>query len=193
MRTLKLQIQLSLDGFVAGPRGEMDWMTWNWDDALNQFVSEIHQTVDCMIMSPIFAEGFIPHWDKVAENPEDPEREFAKLIQQTQKVIFAKQDDIKPDNISDWKHTSWQKEDSVNQLKSLKEEEGGDIIVYGDPSFVGELIKEALIDKYQLFINPTAIGEGISIFNQFEGYKQLRLEDAKKFDCGITVLTYLKN
>ena len=54
MRKLKLQMQLSLDGFVAGPNGEMDWMVWNWDEPLNKYVGDITESVDCIVLQSHF-------------------------------------------------------------------------------------------------------------------------------------------
>lgn len=61
MRKVKLQMQVSLDGFVAGPNGEMDWMTWNWDDELKEYVMKLTDPVDCIILGRVLAQGFIPH------------------------------------------------------------------------------------------------------------------------------------
>ena len=61
MRKVKLQMQLSLDGYVAGVNGEMDWMSWNWDDELKKYVVELTEPVDCIILGRVLAQGFIPH------------------------------------------------------------------------------------------------------------------------------------
>ncbi|MFL6328803.1 MAG: dihydrofolate reductase, partial [Nitrososphaeraceae archaeon] len=50
MRKLKLQVQMSVDGYIAGPNGEMDWMVWNWDDKLKNYVFELTTPVDTIIM-----------------------------------------------------------------------------------------------------------------------------------------------
>jgi dihydrofolate reductase len=71
----------------------------------------------------------------------------------------------------------------------LKSKEGKDIIVYGGAGFVSALIKEELIDEFQFFINPTAIGNGMTIFNQ-PGWQNMTLVNAKSYDCGIVVLIY---
>ncbi|MGP1685133.1 MAG: dihydrofolate reductase family protein, partial [Giesbergeria sp.] len=60
MRKLKLQVQISIDGFIAGPKGEMDWMVWDWDDALKQYVSDITEPVDTILLGRTLAQGFIP-------------------------------------------------------------------------------------------------------------------------------------
>jgi hypothetical protein len=53
-------MQMSVDGFVAGPNGEMDWMVFNWDDELKNYVNEITEPVDCIILGRKLAQGFIP-------------------------------------------------------------------------------------------------------------------------------------
>jgi len=68
MRKLKLQVQISLDGFVAGPSGEMDWLEWNLDDDLKGFINELTDTADCIVMGTKLAEGFIPYWQNVVAN-----------------------------------------------------------------------------------------------------------------------------
>jgi len=62
MRKLKLQVQMSVDGFIAGPNGEMDWLTFNWSDDLVTFVRELTASFDTIILGRKLAEGFIPHW-----------------------------------------------------------------------------------------------------------------------------------
>ena len=61
MRKLKLQVQMSVDGFISGANGEMDWMTFDWDDALKECVTEITTPVDCIVLGRRLAQGFIPH------------------------------------------------------------------------------------------------------------------------------------
>jgi hypothetical protein len=50
MRKLKLQTQVTVDGFMAGPNGELDWMTWDWDEELQKYVSDLTDTVDCILL-----------------------------------------------------------------------------------------------------------------------------------------------
>jgi dihydrofolate reductase len=78
----------------------------------------------------------------------------------------------------------------AGEINRLKSQEGKDIIAYGGATFVSELIRQGLIDEYHLFINPVAIGKGMTIFNTLEQKKDLRLVKATAFDCGIVVLYY---
>ena len=57
MRKLKLQMQMTVDGYIAGPKGEMDFMVWNWDNELKKYVKEITDPVDCIVLGRKLAEG----------------------------------------------------------------------------------------------------------------------------------------
>jgi len=174
-------MQLSLDGFVAGPNGEMDWMIFNWDDELKQYVSELTAPVDRIFLGRKLAQGFIPYW---AANPE---QEGADKINSAKKVVFTRTLDE-----SEWSNTSLAKGDLAEEVTKLKNEEGGDIIAYGGGNFVSNLIKGALIDEFYLFINPIILGKGMTIFNELDNKQALTLVKATTFQCGIICLHYQK-
>ncbi len=83
------------------------------------------------------------------------------------------------------------KGDLVDEIKKLKNQTGKDIMAYGGATFVSALIKNRLIDEYHLFINPTAIGNGMSIFKELNVNQNLTLVNSRSFDCGIVVLKYV--
>lgn len=182
MRKLKLQVQMSVDGYVARPDGALDWMTWVWDDGLKQFVDDIHKMVDCILLGRKMTDDFVTYWTKVAENVNDPEYRLARKMVDTPKVVFTKTLETSP-----WANTVLAKGDITEEVNKLKLQEGQDIIVYGGATFVGNLISAGLIDELNLFINPTAISEGMRIFNRQTG---LELVETKSFSCGIAVLIY---
>jgi len=184
MRKLKLQVQMSVDGYIAGPNGEMDWMVWDWDNELKQYVEEITEPVDCIVLGRKLAQGFIPHW---AANPE---LEGAGKINSSKKVVFTKTLDKSDPVVMEWENTDLAKGDLADEIIKLKKQEGKDIIAYGGVAFVSALIQNGLIDEYHLFMNPTAIGAGMSIFKELKSYMNLTLVRSKSFQCGITVLHY---
>jgi dihydrofolate reductase len=182
MRKLKLQVQMSVDGFIAGSKGEMDWMVWDWDDALKNYVAEITEPVDCIILGRKLAQGFIPHWAAAAnESSED----FTIRMSETPKVVFTKTLET-----SEWSKTILAKGNLADEINTLKNQAGSDIIVYGGGSFVSALINEGLIDEYHLFVNPAALGNGMPIFQSLTSKQNLTLNHAKGFECGIVVLCY---
>jgi len=185
MRKLKLQVQMTVDAYIAGPNGEMDWITFNWDNELIKYVTEITEPIDSIVLGRKLAEGFIPHWAAVAADPGNPEHSAGIKFTETPKVVFTKTLDQ-----SAWDNTVLAKGDLVDEITRLKQQEGRDIIAYGGGAFVSALIKHGLIDEFHLFINPAAIGDGMTIFNELEGKQNLTLVKATPFDCGIVVLHY---
>lgn len=181
MRKLKLQMQLSLDGYVAGENGAMDWMIWNWDDGLKKYINDITEPVDCILLGRVLAQGFIDHWNSM------PEAEGAAKMNDTAKKVFTQ-------TLTEhtWENTELVHGDIVEAIHKLKSEEGGDIIAYGGGNFVSSLIKENLIDEYHLCINPVVLGKGMPIFKTIESKLDLKFVAAHPFDCGIVVNVYQK-
>ena len=189
MRKLKLQMQLTINGFSCGPNGELDWMTWHWDDELKNFVDELHNKVDTILLGRKMTDGFVSYWTDVFNNkPESEEYIFAKKMVDYPKVVFTKTLEK-----STWANTTLAKGDLVEEVNKLKESEGKDIIVYGGASFVSSLIKNNLIDEYYLFINPQAISNGMDVFGEVDGIFKLNLVKSNSFKCGIVVNKYIPN
>lgn len=185
MRKLKLQVQMSVDGFIGGPNGEMDWLTFPWTKDIEDYVTELTSSVDTIVLGRKLAEGFIPHWAAVAADPGNPEVEAGKAFTDKYKVVFSKTMTASP-----WANTDIASGDIVDEINKLKNKEGDDIIAYGGAAFVSSLIRHNLIDEYHLFINTAAIGNGLPIFKDMDAYRKLKLIHAKGFDCGITLLCY---
>jgi dihydrofolate reductase len=182
MRKLKLQVQMTVDGFIAGPNGELDWMVWDWDAELKQYVTDITEDVDTIVLGRKLAEGFIPHW---AAQPEGEDAESINKINQAKKVVFTKTLDQ-----AEWDNTILAKGDLTAEITKLKAQDGQNMIAYGGATFVSGLIQHGLIDEYHLFINPAAIGRGMTIFEGVAGIFKLRLVRSRGFVCGITALHY---
>jgi len=182
MRKLKLQVQMTMDGFIGGPNGEMNWTSTNWDEELNTYVGALTLSVDTIILGRKLAQGFIPYW---ASNPEGEAGRGAEIFNNTPKVVFTKTLEK-----SDWGNTVLAKGDLVEEILRLKNQDGKDIIAYGGATFVSALVKHGLIDEYNLFINPVAIGTGLSIFKELDSYQKMTLKSSKAFACGIVALCY---
>ena len=173
---------MTVDGYIAGLNGEMDWMTFNWDNELNKYVNEITEPVDCIVLGRKLAQGFIPHW---ASKPEGEDAWGIDKMNNTTKVVFTK-----TLGKSEWDNAVLAKGDLVDEIDKLKKQDGKDIIAYGGATFVSALIKKGLIDEFHLFINPTAIGNGMTIFKDLDSKQNLTLVKSTSFDCGIVVLNY---
>ncbi|MDZ7626040.1 MAG: dihydrofolate reductase family protein [Ignavibacteriaceae bacterium] len=90
MRKLKLQVQITIDGFVACPNGELDWMQWNWSDDIKKYVTELTDSVDTILLGRKMTDGFISHWTSVTADPNNEEYDSAKKFVDYPKVVFTK-------------------------------------------------------------------------------------------------------
>jgi dihydrofolate reductase len=185
MRKLKLQVQITVDGFISGQNGEMNWMCFPWSEDIISYVREITEPVDTIILGRKLAEGFIPHWENVVKNPSDPEFEGGVKYTTTPKIVFTKTIEK-----SIWNNTEIANGELVEEITKLKNKNGQDIIVYGGGTFVTSLINAGLIDEFHLFINPTAIGSGMTIFRGLDKNLNLKVKNVQQFDCGITLTCY---
>ena len=186
MRKLKLQVQMSIDGFVAGPNGELDWMDFNTDKERSAFVNELTDSSDTILLGRNMIEGFMNYWENVLENQENPEYEFAEKMVGYQKFVFSKTMEK-----STWTNTTLAEGELSDVVAELKQKEGKDILVYGGASFVSNLIGQNLIDEYNLIINPTAIGNGLRIFNNLKQNLRLHLKKSQSFSGGKIANTYV--
>ena len=89
-RKLRLQVQMSLDGCIAGPNGEMDWMVGLLDDEPLKYVSKITESVDTILLGRKMTDVFISYWSNVMNKSDDRWNAFAKNMIETQKVVFTK-------------------------------------------------------------------------------------------------------
>jgi dihydrofolate reductase len=180
MRKLKLQMQITVDGFAAGPNGELDWRTADLDPKLIDFIIHLTDTSDTILLGRKMTPGFITYWESVA--PTSPEYDFARRMVDIPKIVFSKTiTSIKGKNVR------VESGDLVKAVQKLKSDRGKDIVVYGGAHFVSSLIRNDLIDELNLFVNPIAIGKGLGVF---ETRKALKLKSSVPYECGIVVNTY---
>ncbi|MEO5909241.1 MAG: dihydrofolate reductase family protein [Pelobium sp.] len=197
MRKLILEIQMSIDGFIARPNGDTNWMIWNWgldwkwDKKLQDFHTNLNKSIDCILLSKQMAEeGFKMHWQQVADDVNDSRYEFAKHITKAHKIVFSTTLKKSTPIPGGWENTEIAEGNFVEYINQLKRQVGKDIIVYGGATFVASLIKAGLIDEFYLIVNPTAIGNGLPIFNSLEERQDMKLMNAQPYECVVLVLNY---
>ena len=175
-------MQVTVDGFVAGPEGQLDWMTWNMDDKLTAFINHLTDTSGTILLGRKMTPGFVSHWERAVTKPDSPEGAFGQKMVALEKVVFSK-----TVQHMDGKNVRVHNGDIVEGVEAIKRQAGKDIVVYGGATFVTSLIDHNLIDELNLFVNPTAIGNGLRIFT---GKKPLKLDGSTPYPCGIVVSTY---
>lgn len=194
MRKLKLQVFMSVDGFIAPLDGENrdesptaeQPPTSETDPKMDQYLHSTLDTSDTILLGRKMTDEFITYWENVVNNqPESKEFPIAKKLVDTPKIVFTKT--LKQ---SSWNNTTLATGDLADEVNKLKKQQGKDMIVYGGGGFVSSLIKESLIDEFHLFINPNALGQGMPIFHRLTKQLNLKLKSATAFSNGVALLFY---
>lgn len=188
--------RVTLDSFFAGPDGEIDWFVP--DPELEKeliFDGKAGKPVTILFGRTTY-EMFEGYWPKVAkgeinldyspegEEAQAAERKMASLLTQMKKLVFSKT--LKEVN---WKNTSIVSSELTGEVKKLKKENGGDIIIFGSGTIVQQLTNEGLIDEYIFILTPVILGAGKALFEDVTR-NNLMLLEAKAFASGNALLRY---
>jgi dihydrofolate reductase len=187
MRKVKLQIQVSLDGFVAGPNGEQDWTVWKWDEILNTYVGDLTDSSDSFFVGRVTYEAMAAYFPALAANPESKPEDlaFAHRMNTTRKIVFSR-----TLSTVDWSNSRLAQGSVEEEVARLKQQPGKDLLIYGGAGIVSSFILHNLIDEYHLFINPVVLGNGMPIWKEIRDRLQMKLINTTVSSTGIVVLHY---
>lgn len=179
-------MHVSLDGFVAGTNGEMNWITVN-DEIFTHVGKRISQG-DTALYGRVTYQLMESYWPTAADKPNASKHdiEHSKWYSQVHKVVLSKT--LNEQNLT---NTTIIKDQLVERIQKLKQQEGNEILFFGSPTATHALMKENLIDGYWLFVNPIILGKGIPLFEGIQETTKLKLLGTKAFDCGVTELNYI--
>jgi dihydrofolate reductase len=175
MRKVVLGMNLTLDGFAAGPGGELDWMFPNIDQELNHSIIGSLSEIDTFVMGRNTYLGMAAHWP----NAKDP---IAAAMNTASKLVFSK-----TLTTVDWRNSSLAQGDPAEELDRLKLQPGKNIGVAGGASFAQYVSGHGLVDEYRLTIHPVVLGDGIRLFAV---PLKLTLIDSETFNTGAVIHTY---
>jgi dihydrofolate reductase len=187
MRKLILLMHASLDGFVAGPNGEMDWI--KVDDELFEFVGHLTDQADTALYGRVTYQMMDSYWPTAGKKPNASKHDIqhAQWYQDVLKVVISSS--MKGKSIA---RTQIVSGDILGQVQDLKQKPGKNILMLGSPTASHALMELGLIDEYRLFINPVILGEGIPLFKSIKARIALKRVDTKNFSSGVTGLHYEK-
>ena len=181
-RDLIYSFGVSLDGFMAGPNGELDWSVP--DEELHRFHNDQARELGCHLLGRRLYETMV-YWETAHELPDqtDYELEFARIWQELPKVVFSTTLQSVEGNCR------LVSGDPVEDVRRLKEEEGEPLAV-GGAALASSLIEHDLIDEYRLFLNPVILGEGIPYFPPRRERLALELVETRTFSSRVVYLRY---
>jgi dihydrofolate reductase len=184
-RKVILLIHISLDGFVAGPNGETDWITI--DDEIFKDANGLANTADVALYGRATFQMMESYWPTVLTNSNSTpaELEHAIWMEAVKKIVFS----TTLESV-EWNNTRLIKGNMGEEMISLKQQPGRNIIIFGSPCLAHSLMERGLIDHFRINVNPVVLGEGIPLFKNADERIHLRLLQSKTFDSGVVGLLY---
>ena len=185
MRKIITTTWVTLDGFIAGPNEEMDWVIV--DEEMGTYEDEVVSAADTLLLGRVTYQSFAGSWPYVPDNPaaHPGEKEYARKLNAMRKIVFSK---TLP--TVEWNNSSLVKEVLPEDITKLKQEPGRDMLIYGSASLVRTLTNHGLIDEYQLLVHPVVLGGGKPLFQDIKERKKLKLVKTKTFPSGVIGLYY---
>jgi dihydrofolate reductase len=188
MRKIIAALHVSIDGFIEGSNGELDWVD-SWED-----VFDLLPQIDACILGGGMFPGYEEYWLAVLAHPGDP-LPFSGKVASKNEITYAKFADETPHivlsrtlNTVRWKTARIVRD--VEDIRKLKEQPGKDMHAVGGATLVSSLINYGLVDELQLVVNPIILGDGKALFKDVTERHVLKLVEAKSFKSGLVKLTY---
>jgi dihydrofolate reductase len=185
MRHLIFFMHTSLDGFVAGPNGEMNWI--KLDEEIFDFVATMTAKADAALYGRVTYEMMQAYWPTAGDKPNASrhDKEHSAWYKKVAKIVLSKT--MSQQGLHNTTVISNHLADNINKIKS---EPGKNILIFGSPSASQSLLSEGLIDQFWLFINPIVLGHGRPLFKDVNEQTKLKLIETKPFSCGVIALHF---
>lgn len=179
-------MHMSLDGFVAGSKGELNWV--KVDEELFSYVGQRISRGDTAMYGRVTYQMMESYWPTAADQPTATQHDIqhSKWYKHVHKVVLSKtlqgNEANKTECISD---------NLIDRINKIKQQEGEDILLFGSPTATHSLIQLGLVDGYWLFVNPIILGKGIPLFADIPDRINLNLLSSRSFTSGVTELNYI--
>ncbi len=187
MRNLVFFMHTSLDGFAAGPNGEMNWI--KVDDEIFDFVPTLTDNADTALYGRVTYEMMQSYWPTAADQPNASKhaKEHSVWYKNVPKVVLSTT--LSQEGLENTTVISGQLEDNINKIKK---QDGKNILIFGSPRASHSLLSLGLVDEFWLFVNPILLGEGIPAIKDVREMAKLKLVETKVFSCGVVAMHYEK-
>lgn len=185
MRKIISFMHVSLDGFVAGPNGEMDWI--KVDEEIFDHVGKRISEGDAALYGRVTYKMMEGYWPTAGDAPDASQHdiEHSKWYKSIRKIVLSKT--MKDADLPNTTVISDNLSDAINGIKQQGNKE---ILVFGSPTATHALMEQGLIDGYWLFVNPVILGKGIPLFAGINEKTNLKLVSTRPFASGVVELSY---
>ncbi|WP_434612068.1 dihydrofolate reductase family protein [Arthrobacter sp. A5] len=196
MRKLILKMSMSLDGFVGGPNGEMDWTLRSRSEDGAAWVLETLQQAGLHAMGSHFYNEVASYWPTSTDPMAAPMNDIPKVVFTRQKSfdLHAGQGGVPAQEPShgaaSWASARIANGDLAEEMQRLKQEPGNYILAQGGADFARSLVELGLLDEYRLVIHPVALGSGLPLFSDLQQPMDLELISTTQFRAGAMAQVY---
>lgn len=186
MRKLIYSIFTTVDGYIAGPNGELDWAIV--DEELHTFVNVEERDIGAHLYGRLTWEVMSAHWPTADQDPNSAtfEVEYARIWQAMPKVVFSTTLDQVEGN------ARLVKVNAVEEIRELKAQPGGDLAIAG-AELAATATRAGLIDEYRLYVHPVVLGDGKPMFPAPHERLNLSLAETRTFSSGVVYLRYRRS
>jgi len=183
MRKVTMLNRISLDGYYAGPDGEIDWFIH--DPAVDAAAHEMMQP-DTLLMGRLTYQMFEAYWPGVTQDDTAPPeaRKLADELNEMNKIVFSRTLDA-----VSWVNTELVSVGPVEFMPVLQARPGADVTIFGSGTIVQPLADAGLIDDYLVIVSPVVLGAGKPLFEGVAGH-DLACVEARHFDSGNVLVHY---
>jgi dihydrofolate reductase len=185
MRKVILSNEVTLDGFFAGPNGELDWQIV--DEESHQYAIDLLSHVDALLFGRVTYQLMADYWPAAATNPSTSKSdlEIADKMNNLPKIVFSK-----TLQQVEWNNSRLVKDNIAQEISKMKQQSGKDMVIFGSGSIVPTFMQYGLIDEYRIIVNPVVLGNGKPLFKGVNDKHNLKLLKTRLFDSGIVILFY---
>lgn len=185
MRKVIFLIHVSLDGFVAGPNGEMDWIVYN--DEVEKYSHDLHSTTDTAIYGRVTYDMMQNYWPTALTDPNSTAGALnhARWYDAATKIVASRTRDS-----VEGTHTRVLHGNFAEEITRIKQQPGKDLWLLGSPSLAQTFMRLGLIDEYRINVNPVMLGIGKTLFGGLDEPIKLKLLEARTFSGGVVALRY---
>ncbi|MFK9090816.1 dihydrofolate reductase family protein [Bacillus salipaludis] len=177
-RKIILDLAVTLDGFIEGPKGEVDWCIMDSDMGFTNFLNQI-DTI-------LYGRKSYDLWGQYTPKTEDSdtEKEIWKIVHSKEKYVFSRTQK-RTDN-----EAIFINDNILEEVNELKNKPGKDIWLYGGASLITTFINLGLVDEFRLSVHPVILGNGKPLFNNIKQRLNLKLVNTRTFSSGVVQLTF---
>jgi dihydrofolate reductase len=180
MKKVILNLAVSLDGFIEGPNGEVDWMTFGEETgtALNDFIQQIDTILYGRVSYELWGNHVPP------DNSSDFEKDFYNKVNKLNKYVFSS---VKSDFGG---NPTVINSDISQHINNLKKQPGKNIWLYGGAGLISTFVNLNLIDEIRMAVMPIILGDGKPMFKEIKNRIKLKLLKSVSSKSGVVALSY---